>query len=146
MLKRQAKLIYGDRWSRMLTSLGKEHILTRRKYSYPSTGVGSLSFLQRIFPTQESNWGLLHCRQILYQLSYEGSKALNNLPYNLPFRSVSQYLPVPLLSLEDLLPLSTITTVPSCSKGLSLPFHLPVFFFKVHIRYLPILVERKTFQ
>ena len=26
-----------------------------------------------IFPTQESNWGLLHCRQILYQLSYQGS-------------------------------------------------------------------------
>ena len=25
--------------------------------------------LQRIFPTQESNWGLLHCRWILYQLS-----------------------------------------------------------------------------
>ena len=29
--------------------------------------------LQRIFLTQESNQGLLHCRQILYQLSYEGS-------------------------------------------------------------------------
>ena len=36
-------------------------------------GVGSLSLLQRIFPTQESNRGLLHCRQILYQLGYEGS-------------------------------------------------------------------------
>ena len=36
-------------------------------------GVGSLSLLQWIFPTQESNQGLLHCRQILYQLSYEGS-------------------------------------------------------------------------
>ena len=36
-----------------------------------NTGVGSLSLLQQIFPTQESNWGLLHCRQILYQLSYE---------------------------------------------------------------------------
>ena len=34
-------------------------------------GVGSQSLLQRIFPTQESNQGLLHCRQILYQLSYE---------------------------------------------------------------------------
>ena len=31
------------------------------------------SLLQGIFPTQESNWGLLHCRQILYQLSYEGN-------------------------------------------------------------------------
>ena len=31
-----------------------------------NTGVGSLSLLQRIFPTHKSNWGLLHCRQILY--------------------------------------------------------------------------------
>ena len=38
-----------------------------------NTGVGSLSLLQRIFPTQESNRALLHCRWILYQLSYEGS-------------------------------------------------------------------------
>ena len=37
-----------------------------------SIGVGSLSLLQQIFLTQESNRGLLHCRQILYQLSYEG--------------------------------------------------------------------------
>ena len=35
--------------------------------------MGSLSLLQGIFPTQESNWGLLHCRQILYQLSYQGN-------------------------------------------------------------------------
>ena len=27
-----------------------------------NTGVGSLSLLQQIFPTQELNWGLLHCR------------------------------------------------------------------------------------
>ena len=38
-----------------------------------NTGVGSLSLLQGIFPTQESNWGLLHCRWVLYQLSYQGS-------------------------------------------------------------------------
>ena len=30
-----------------------------------NTGMGSLSLLQGNFPTQESNWGLLHCRQIL---------------------------------------------------------------------------------
>ena len=35
--------------------------------------VGSLSLLQWIFPIQESNHGLLHCRQILYQLSHWGS-------------------------------------------------------------------------
>ena len=38
-----------------------------------NTGVGSLSFLQGIFPTQGSNQGLPHCRQILYQLSHKGS-------------------------------------------------------------------------
>ena len=37
-----------------------------------NTGVDSLSLLQRIVPTQESNRGLLHCRWILYQLSYQG--------------------------------------------------------------------------
>ena len=37
-----------------------------------NTGVGSLSLLQRIFPTQESTRCLLHCRWILYQLSYWG--------------------------------------------------------------------------
>ena len=35
--------------------------------------MGSLFFLQRILQTQESNRGLLHCRQILYQLNYQGS-------------------------------------------------------------------------
>ena len=38
-----------------------------------NTGVGSLSLLQWTFPTQELNQGLLNCRQILYQLSYQGS-------------------------------------------------------------------------
>ena len=38
-----------------------------------NTGVGSCSLLQGIFPTQGLNPGLPHCRQILYQLSYQGS-------------------------------------------------------------------------
>ena len=41
-----------------------------------NTGVGSLSLLQQIFPTQELNWGLLHCRWILYQLSHKGSSRI----------------------------------------------------------------------
>ena len=44
--------------------------------------VGCHFLLQRIFPTQESNLSLLHCRQILYQLSYEGS------PCNLEILSI----------------------------------------------------------
>ena len=46
-----------------------------------NTGVGSLSLLQGIFPTQGSNPGLLHCRGILYLLSHQGSPDMveNNL-------------------------------------------------------------------
>ena len=39
-------------------------------------GVGSLSFLQGFFLSQELNWGLLHCRGIICQLSYQGSPFL----------------------------------------------------------------------
>ena len=35
--------------------------------------MSSLSLLQQIFVIQELNQGFLHCRQILNQLSYEGS-------------------------------------------------------------------------
>ena len=41
--------------------------------------VGGLSLLEGIFPTQGSNPGFLHCRQILYQLSYQGSVVRGNL-------------------------------------------------------------------
>ena len=43
-----------------------------------NTGVGKLSLLQGIFPTQESNLYLLHSSQILYQWSYQGSPYLIN--------------------------------------------------------------------
>ena len=36
-------------------------------------GVGFHFLLQGIFPTQGSNSGLLHCRKILYHLSYLGN-------------------------------------------------------------------------
>ena len=41
-----------------------------------NTGVGSLSLLQGIFPTQGLNPGLPHCRWILYHLSYQGALVL----------------------------------------------------------------------
>ena len=37
------------------------------------TGVGCQAFLQEIIPTQGSNPGFPHCRQLLYQLSHRGS-------------------------------------------------------------------------
>ena len=45
-----------------------------------NTGAGSLSLLQEIFPTQESNWGLRQCRWILYQLSHQGRPLCVRLP------------------------------------------------------------------
>ena len=56
-----------------------------------NTGVGSLSLLQEIFPTQGLNPGLPHCRQILYQLSHKGSpRILEWVDY--PFLSGSSRL------------------------------------------------------
>ena len=53
-----------------------------------NTGVGSLSLHEGIFPTQGLNPGLLHCRQILYQLSHQGSpRVLEWIAY--PFSSGS---------------------------------------------------------
>ena len=53
-----------------------------------NTGVGSHSLLQRIFPTKESNPGLPHCRQSLYQLRHKQSpKILEWLAY--PFSTGS---------------------------------------------------------
>ena len=46
-----------------------------------NTGVGNLSLLQQIFPTQELNWDLLHHRQILYQLSYQESPGITREQY-----------------------------------------------------------------
>ena len=51
-----------------------------------NTGEGRLSLLQGIFPTQESNQDLWHCRRILYQLNYQGS------PIYLPLKDVSHFL------------------------------------------------------
>ena len=45
----------------------------RRDSPGKNTGVGCHALLQGIISTQELNQDLLHCRQILYQLSYQGS-------------------------------------------------------------------------
>ena len=58
--------------------------------SCQNTGVGSLSLLQGIFPTQGSNPGLLHYSWILYQLSHKGSPGiLEGVAY--PFSSRSSH-------------------------------------------------------
>ena len=54
-------------------TLQVDSLLSEPQGKPKSTVEGSLSLLQGNFLTQELNWGLLHCRQILYQLSYWGS-------------------------------------------------------------------------
>ena len=51
-----------------------------------NSGVGSCSLLQGIFPTQGSNPGLLHCRQILYQLNHQGSPRFYPWVGKIPWR------------------------------------------------------------
>ena len=70
-----------------------------------NTGVGSLSFLQGIFPTQLSNPGLPHCRQIVYQISHKGS------PIAMLVGMKKHLTPDPPVSLYS------ISHFPSCWKG-----------------------------
>ena len=68
-----------------------------------NTRVGSLSLLQWIFLTQESNRNLPHCRQILYQLSYQGSMGLPGLLKN-RVSDPGIHKPLLSISLQDFLP------------------------------------------
>ena len=52
--------------------------------------LGSLSLLQTTFLTQELNWGLLHCRWILYQMSYQGSSGLDGLQLHFRWGSAGE--------------------------------------------------------
>ena len=65
----------GESNSRSVVSHSSQPLELYSPWNSPgqNTGVSSLSLLQGIFPTQGSNPGLLHCRQVLYQLNYEGS-------------------------------------------------------------------------
>ena len=66
------------KWSRSvlsdsLRSCGQYPTRLLHPWDFPSkiTGVGCHFLLQGIFPTQGSNPGLPHCRQMLYQLSHQ---------------------------------------------------------------------------
>ena len=66
-------MIESESYSVVLDSLRPGGLYSPWNSLGQNTGVGSLSLLQGIFPTQGSNPGLLHCRQILYQLSHKGN-------------------------------------------------------------------------
>ena len=64
-------------------SLHVDSLLSESPGKPKNTGVGCHSLLQGIFLTQESNRGLLHCRQILYQLSYQGNPLISSMTQEL---------------------------------------------------------------
>jgi len=55
-----------------------------------NTGVGSLTLLQGIFPTQRSNPRLPHCGWILYQLSHKGKPYTKDLSLKIKMRESNQ--------------------------------------------------------
>ena len=78
-------------------------------------GMGSLSLLQGIFPTQGSNPGLPCCRRILYQLSHKGSpRILEWVAY--PFSSGSSQPGIKLVS-----PALQVYSLPTEKGNIRLP-------------------------
>ena len=79
----------GSRSPRSLT-LQADSLPAEPQGKAKNTGVDSLSLLQWIFPTQESNQGLLHCRRILYHLSHSFTIwAMTNLDSILKSRDIA---------------------------------------------------------
>ena len=74
LIEENLKQLWSESCSVMSDSLWPHGLYSPWNSPGPNTGVSSLSLFQGIFPTQGSNPGLLHCRWILYQLSYQGSQ------------------------------------------------------------------------
>ena len=73
-------LLKSERVSRFVVSNSLQlhgqqpaRFLCRWNFGAKNTGVGSHSILQGVILTQGSNLGLLHCGQIIYHLSHQGS-------------------------------------------------------------------------
>ena len=83
---------WSESRSVLSNSLQLHGLYSPRNSPGQNTGVGNLSLLQGIFPTQGSNPGLPHCRQILYQLSHKGNPKGSNIIT--PLKLSSQRSPV----------------------------------------------------
>ena len=100
-----------------------------------NTGVDSHSLRQGFFPTQGSNPGLLHCKQILYCLSHQGSTGVFNAPiFNIitkKDRFTSAILLFYVISL--LSPISFITTLSCVKCTIFIPFSFPRAYIRTYI-------------
>ena len=90
------------KWSRSVVSDSlQSHGLLPTRFLYPrdfpgkNIGVGCHFLLQRIFPTQGSNPGLRHCRQMLYRLSHQRSPKSSAFLATLPLPSSTALLSNP---------------------------------------------------
>ena len=90
-----------------------------------NTGVGCHFLRQGIFPTQGSNLGLLHRRQILYRLSHQGSPDLPLL------QIISQMATRGQTGVEHCLKINkpSLGRTKSFFIALTLPFQSPILFF-----------------
>ena len=105
-----------------------------------NTGVDCHAVLQGIFPTQGSKPGLLHCRQILYHLSHQGSPGFHIL---MPFTYYFQYLKycISLVCLGNSISFCLSTSI-SCvisSYSISESVRLLCFLCVLHLRSASIL-------
>ena len=135
----------GSSQPRDPTSWQADSLLSDPPGNPKNTGVSSPSLLEGIFLIQELNWGLLHCRQILCQLSYQGnwvfwvSLGLSGSPRWLHFlregtkaesghmcESLISFLTAEFLSWLRSIPPSSEEDIPSsaCSGGLGFPRRL----------------------
>ena len=90
MLFRGMIRAYSESLSVVSNSLWPHGLYSPWNSPAQNAGVGNLSLLQGIFPTQESNSGFSHCRQIVYQLSHKGhQRTLEWVAY--PFSSRSSW-------------------------------------------------------
>ena len=94
--------------------------------------MGCHFLLQGILPTQESNPGLLHCMQLLYQLSYIVARNSIMKPTKCP--SVFWYHHAPAM-LSHVPP--SRTDQPK-SFYLGIPLFLPLYLSIVHSSYTPV--------
>ena len=133
--------------------LNHVRLFTNPWTSGQNSGVGSLSLLQGIFPTQGLNPGLPHCRQFLYQLSHKGSPRILEWeaypsPEDLPDPGIelgSPALQVDSLPTElwgtfrgEIFSISAIISHHSCSTFCYMPFLQHFELIKTFKNYFPV--------